>query len=90
MGSTIAGARSPVPDPEPIASLSPRRTHGLASPGRREQIRLVEGQVELDVALLASFRLGLVVERLSGVETGHAELLGSIQDWLDTLESSRG
>jgi AcrR family transcriptional regulator len=42
------------------------------------------------VALLTSFQLGLVVERLSGVETGHAELLGSIQDWLDTLESSRG
>jgi hypothetical protein len=35
-------------------------------------------------------QLGLVVERLSGVDSGHAELLGSIQDWLDTLESTRG
>jgi AcrR family transcriptional regulator len=41
------------------------------------------------VALLTSFQLGLVVERLSGVETGHAELLGSIQDWLDAQEATR-
>jgi TetR/AcrR family transcriptional regulator len=39
------------------------------------------------MALLMSMQLGIVVERLSGVETGHTELFASIQAWLDEHES---
>ncbi len=39
-------------------------------------------QIPLDalVSLVITFNLGIIVERLGGVETGHAELL----DWIDT------
>ena len=41
------------------------------------------------VAAVTSFQLGLIVEGLSGVEEGHAELLAWIQQWLDALEANR-
>jgi TetR/AcrR family transcriptional regulator len=41
------------------------------------------------VAAVTSFQLGLIVERLSGVDEGHDELLAWIQDWLDGLEAER-
>jgi TetR/AcrR family transcriptional regulator len=40
------------------------------------------------VAAVTSFQLGLIVEGLSGVEEGHAELLAWIQQWLDALEAN--
>jgi AcrR family transcriptional regulator len=40
------------------------------------------------VAAVTSFQLGLIVEGLSGVEEGHAELLDWIQQWIDDLEAS--
>jgi AcrR family transcriptional regulator len=40
------------------------------------------------VAAITSFQLGLIVESLSGVETGHEELLDWIQQWIDGLDSS--
>jgi AcrR family transcriptional regulator len=40
------------------------------------------------VAAVTSFQLGLIVEGLSGVEEGHAELLDWIQRWIDDLEAS--
>ena len=36
------------------------------------------------VALVMTFNLGLMVERLGGIETGHAELLDWIDGWLST------
>ncbi len=41
------------------------------------------------VAAVTSFQLGLIVEGLSGVEEGHAELLDWIQHWIDDLEAKR-
>lgn len=39
------------------------------------------------VAAVTSFQLGLIVEGLSGVESGHQELLDWIQQWIDGLEA---
>jgi TetR/AcrR family transcriptional regulator len=49
---------------------------------------LDETQLPLKVmtAAVPSFQLGMIVERLSGVDEGHDELLAWIQDWLDGLE----
>jgi TetR/AcrR family transcriptional regulator len=37
------------------------------------------------VALVVTFNLGIIVERLSGITTGHAQLL----DWIDTMLEER-
>jgi hypothetical protein len=36
------------------------------------------------VSLVMSFNLGIMVERLGGVETGHSELLAWIDGWLSS------
>jgi AcrR family transcriptional regulator len=41
------------------------------------------------VAAVTSFQLGLIVEGLSDVDTGHRELLDWIQTWIDGLEAAR-
>jgi AcrR family transcriptional regulator len=41
------------------------------------------------VAAVTSFQLGLIVEGLSDVETGHKELLDWIQNWIDGMEATR-
>lgn len=43
-------------------------------------------QIPLDalVSLVLTFNLGIMVERLGGVETGHAELLEWIDSWLQS------
>lgn len=38
------------------------------------------------VALIVTVNEGIMLERLSGIERGHAELLDAIQGWLDDLE----
>ena len=38
------------------------------------------------VALIVTFNEGIVLERLSGIHTGHAELLKGIDAWLESLE----
>jgi TetR/AcrR family transcriptional regulator len=38
-------------------------------------------------ALIISFQLGLIVERLTDSYAGHAELLGAIQTWFDGLDA---
>jgi AcrR family transcriptional regulator len=35
------------------------------------------------VSLVMTFNIGIMVERLAGIETGHRELLGWIDDWLE-------
>jgi len=35
------------------------------------------------VSLVMTFNLGIMVERLSGIEAGHRELLGWIDEWLE-------
>ena len=41
------------------------------------------------VAAVTSFQLGMIVEGLSNVNEGHAELLDWIQNWVDSLEAAR-
>ncbi len=41
------------------------------------------------VAAVTSFQLGLIVEGLSSVDEGHAELLDWIQVWVDSLEADK-
>jgi hypothetical protein len=36
-----------------------------------------------------TFNQGIEVERLSGIATGHAELLRWVDDWLTSLERRR-
>lgn len=36
------------------------------------------------VSLVMTFNLGMIVERLGGIETGHAELLDAIDAWLSS------
>jgi len=41
------------------------------------------------VSLVATFNEGLILERLSGIETGHADLLEWIDGWLEQKEHER-
>jgi AcrR family transcriptional regulator len=43
-------------------------------------------RVEAMVALVATFNQGIMLERLSGVDRGHAALLRSIDRWIESLE----
>ena len=45
--------------------------------------------LEAMLALVMMFAQGAQLERLSGIDTGHAELLGWIDDWLERLEKRR-
>jgi TetR/AcrR family transcriptional regulator len=54
------------------AFSAPHRELGLAIP------------LEALVSLVLTFNLGVMVERLGGVETGHAELLDWIDSWLQS------
>lgn len=45
--------------------------------------------LQVIVAAVTSFQLGMIVEGLSGVHQGHDELLTWIQQWLDALEANR-
>ena len=41
------------------------------------------------VALVVTFNEGMILERLSGIDTGHAELLAWIDNWLTEKEEGR-
>jgi AcrR family transcriptional regulator len=45
----------------------------------------VEMQLETLVSLVMTFNLGIIVERLGGIETGHSELL----EWIDAFLEKR-
>jgi AcrR family transcriptional regulator len=57
-------------------------TEAFARP--REELG-IEMPVEALVSLVMTFNLGIIVERLSGITTGHAELL----EWIDTFLEER-
>jgi hypothetical protein len=40
--------------------------------------------VEALVSLVMTFNIGIIVERLGGIETGHAALLEWIDEWLSS------
>jgi AcrR family transcriptional regulator len=45
--------------------------------------------VDVLVALMMTFGQGYAIERLEGIETGHAELLDWIERWLEGLDARR-
>jgi AcrR family transcriptional regulator len=57
-----------------------------------EAFREPHGRLGLDmplealVSLVMTFNLGVIVERLGGVETGHAELLRWIDEWVSSFD----
>jgi hypothetical protein len=56
-----------------------------------EPLERYELPIPLDalVALVVTFNEGMILERLSGIETGHAELLEWIDTWLTEKEEGR-
>jgi AcrR family transcriptional regulator len=52
--------------------------------GRREHG--IEMPIDALVALVAAFNQGLILERLSGIDSGHRELLDWIDAWLEDRE----
>ena len=56
-------------------------TEAFAAPHRELGIDM---PLDALVSLVMTFNLGIMVERLGGVETGHAELLEWIDRWLQT------
>jgi AcrR family transcriptional regulator len=53
----------------------------FAEPHRELEIEM---PLEALVTLVMTFNLGIIVERLGGIETGHAELLDWIDGWLSS------
>ena len=45
--------------------------------------------LEAVVSLVTTFNQGIEVERLTGIATGHAELLRWVDEWLTSLEPQR-
>jgi AcrR family transcriptional regulator len=56
-------------------------TEALAEPHRELKLDM---PLEALVSLVMTFNLGIMVERLGGIETGHAELLEWIDRWLSS------
>jgi hypothetical protein len=56
-------------------------TEAFAEPHRRLGIEM---PLEALVSLVMAFNLGIIVERLGGIETGHAALLEWIDGWLSS------
>ena len=54
-------------------------TEAFAEPHRELGLQI---PLEALVSLVITFNLGIMVERLGGIETGHAELLDWIDRWL--------
>jgi hypothetical protein len=54
-------------------------TEAFEEPHRELRIEL---PLEALVSLVMTFNLGIMVERLGGIETGHGELLEWIDKWL--------
>ena len=48
-----------------------------------------EFPVEALTAMMMTFGQGYALERLEGIDTGHSELLGWIEGWLESLERRR-
>ena len=56
-------------------------TEALAEPHRELGIDMPLAAL---VSLVMTFNIGVIVERLGGIQTGHAELLGWIDGWLSS------
>jgi AcrR family transcriptional regulator len=60
-------------------------TEALAAPRERYGIDM---PLDALVSLVITFNEGIILERLSGVETGQAELLRWIEEWLERKEAT--
>jgi AcrR family transcriptional regulator len=58
-------------------------TEAFACPRERYGIEM---PLEALVSLVMTFNEGVILERLSGIETGHAALLGWIEEWMEGKE----
>jgi hypothetical protein len=58
-------------------------TEAFAEPRERYGIEM---PLDALVSLVMTFNEGVILERLSGIETGHAELLDWIDAWLERKE----
>ena len=58
-------------------------TEALAEPRERYGIEM---PLDALVSLVVTFNEGIILERLSGIETGHNELLEWIDSWLESKE----
>jgi AcrR family transcriptional regulator len=58
-------------------------TEALAEPRQRHNIEM---PLDALVSLVITFNEGIILERLSGIETGHGELLEWIDSWLESKE----
>ena len=56
-------------------------TEAFSEPHRELRIDM---PLEALVSLVMTFNLGIIVERLGGIEAGHAELLAWIDEWLSS------
>jgi len=56
----------------------------------RYQLDHSEFSTEAWLALILTVNEGIILERLSGIDRGHAELLAAIDSWLERLEESAG
>ena len=54
----------------------------------RYQLDHSEFSTEAWLALILTVNEGIILERLSGIDRGHAELLAAIDSWLERLEAS--
>lgn len=55
------------------------------------RLDLTDEQVTAVATLIRTFQLGIMVERLAGIDTGHRALLSYIDDWMQHLhETKRG
>lgn len=61
-------------------------TEALAGPHGRYELEIPLGAL---VSLVMTFNTGMIQERLVGIETGHAELLKWIDEWLERQEKER-
>ena len=71
------------------------RVHGAWCDAMRESVSAAVAEYGLDsgpltadewVTLIVTVNEGIILERLSGIERGHAELLDGIDRWLSSLE----
>ena len=58
-------------------------TEAFAEPRKRYGIEM---PLEALVSLVITFNEGIILERLSGIEAGHGELLDWIDGWLEAKE----
>jgi hypothetical protein len=65
-------------------------TEAFAQAAKEYGLGAWQAPVAAVVSLVMTFNQGIMLERLSGISEGHAELLAWIDRWLQALEARRG